>query len=88
MEQIPQCMNQIGLIPPYNRAEILLARSSILEWTLDELRSLTQAADRDLRGKTPKGARMKESLNLRDLHGIGSFMSSRLILTLLGMLTR
>jgi hypothetical protein len=31
---------------------------------------------------------MKESLNHRDLHGIGSFASSRLLLTLVGMLTR
>ena len=81
-------MSRIGLIPPFNRVQILLARSAILEWTVDELRNLVQISERELRDKIPKGARMKESLNHRDLHGIGSFVSSRLLLTLLGMLTR
>ena len=46
-----------------------------------------RAAGREIRCRIPKGARMKESLNHRDLHGIGTLSSSRFLLELLGMLT-
>ena len=34
---MPQCTENVDLIPPYNRARILLAYSSVLEWTAEEL---------------------------------------------------
>ena len=86
-KRMPQCMENIDLIPPYNRARILLAYSSVLEWTAEELQRLVRAAERQIRCRIPKGARMKESLNHRDLHGIGTLASSRFLLELLGMLT-
>lgn len=39
-----------------------------------------------IRCKIPRSARMKESLNHRDLHGIGTLPYSRFLLALLGML--
>ncbi len=83
----PQCLDNVYLIPPYNRAQIVLAHSSVLEWTAEELQRLVRLAEKQIRGKIPKGARMKESLNHRDLHGIGTLASSRFLLVLLGMLT-
>ena len=67
---MPQCTENVDLIPPYNRARILLAYSSVLEWTAEELQRLVRAAERQIRCRIPKGARMKESLNHRDLHGV------------------
>ena len=85
---MPQCLENIDLIPCYNRARILLAYSSVLEWVAEELQRLVRAAERQIRCRIPKGAmRMKESLNHRDLHGIGTLASSRFLLALLGTLT-
>ena len=85
---MPQCLENIDLIPSYNRARILLAYSSVLEWVAGELQRLVRAAERQIRCRIPKGAmRMKESLNHRDLHGIGTLASSRFLLALLGTLT-
>jgi len=85
----PQCLTGIDMIPPYEKVNLLLQYSKILEWSLAELRSLVHAAEAQMRGKIPRGTRMKESLNHRDQHGIGtaSAVSSRFMLTILGMLT-
>ncbi len=82
-----QCLVNIDLIPPFYRAEIVLANSFILEWSARELRSLVHRGEAQIRHKIPRGARMKESLNHRDLHGVGTLPFSRFLLSLLTMLT-
>ena len=48
-KMMPQCMENIDLIPPYNRARILLAYSSVLEWTAEELQRLVRTAEKQIR---------------------------------------
>ena len=64
-----------------------MAKSAVLEWTASELATIVKSAEVQIRGKIPKGARMKESLNHRDLHGIGTLTSSRFLTSMLAMLT-
>ena len=84
---LPHCLQGIEMIPPYEKVQILQDYSNILNWTLSELRDLVHKAEAQMRGKIPRGARMKESLNHRDQNGIGTLTSSRFILSILGMLT-
>ena len=42
---MPQCTENVDLIPPYNRARILLAYSSVLEWTAEELQGPNSIED-------------------------------------------
>ncbi len=86
-KSLRHCLADIDLIPPFYRAEIVLANSFILEWSAKELRRLVRRAERQIRSKIPRGARMKESLNHRDLHGVGTLPFSRFLLSLLTMLT-
>ena len=51
------------------------------------MRRLVLGAESQLRGRIPRGARMKESINHRDQHGVGTLTSSRFLLSVLGMLT-
>ncbi len=89
----PHCLEGVELIPRSERAQILLAHSEVLEWIVEELRLLTHRAEATvLRQKFPAasiqrraGARFdKESLNHRDLHGVGSMPSTRFLLSVLG----
>lgn len=64
-----------------------MAYGEIIEWTVDGLRLLVQKCDRELHEKLPRNSKMKESLNHRDFYGIGSLTSSRLLLSLLSMIT-
>ena len=84
---LPHCLLGIEMIPPYQKVQILTEYAKILNWTLSELRELVHGAEAQMRGKIPRGARMKESLNHRDQSGIGTLASSRFILSILGMLT-
>ena len=86
-ESMPQCLENIELVPAYERVHILLAKSSILEWIADEFCRIVKHAEEQMRDKIPKGARMKESLNHRDLYGIGTLPTSRFLLSFLGLLT-
>ena len=54
-----------------------MARAGLLEWAAGEFRRLVRAAEDQIRDKIPKGAKMKESLNHRDLHGVGTLSYSR-----------
>lgn len=83
----PQCLDNVHLIPPHAQAHLLLAQSAMLEWTAQELSKMVKSAELAIRGKIPKGARMKESINHRDLHGVGTLTSSRFLMSLLAMLT-
>ena len=67
------------MIPPRSQAHLLLAKSSMLEWTATEMSHLVKMAECQIRGKIPKGARMKESLNHRDLYGLDTLTSSRFV---------
>ena len=67
------------MIPPRSQAYLLLAKSSMLEWTATEMSHLVKMAECQIRGKIPKGARMKESLNHRDLYGLDTLTSSRFV---------
>ncbi len=84
----PQCLSNVHLIPQKLQARLLLSKASLLEWTASELASIVKIAEIQIRGKIPKGARMKESLNHRDLHGVGTLTSSRFLTSLLAMLVR
>ena len=86
-QAMPQCLENIMLVPAYERANILLAKSSILEWIADEFCRMVKHAEEQMKNKIPKGARMKESLNHRDLYGIGTLSTSRFLLSFLGLLT-
>ena len=87
IQPAPQCLDHVQLIPPQSQARLLLAKSAVLEWTASELAQIVKSAEVQIRGKIPKGARMKESLNHRDLHGIGTLTSSRFLTSMLAMLT-
>ena len=78
IEPAPQCLDHVHLIPPQSQARLLLAKSAVLEWTASELAEIVKSAEVQIRGKIPKGARMKESLNHRDLYGLDTLTSSRL----------
>ena len=84
----PQCLDDVDLIPAYNRARIVLAHSSILEWTTAELQRLVRAAAAEMDGRIPRGARAKESANQRDLRGVATLPCTRFLLVLLAMLTK
>ena len=84
---VPQCLDMLDMLPSYDKAQLTLATSKILDWSLEELRRLVVSAESQIKGKIPRGARMKESLNHRDQNGVGSLASSRFLLSLLGMLT-
>ena len=77
IEPAPQCLDNVHLTPPKIQARLLIAKSSVLEWTAKELSKIVKNAEIQIRGKIPKGARMKESLNHRDLHGVGTLTTSR-----------
>ena len=83
----PSCLKQVHLTPPRVQALLLMSKAGLLEWTAQELASIVKDAETQLRGKIPKGARMKESLNHRDLHGVGTLSSSRFLTSYLAMLT-
>ncbi|QQP57480.1 Uncharacterized protein FKW44_002489, partial [Caligus rogercresseyi] len=83
---LPHCLDDIAIIPPYNRAEILVEHSKTLEWTARELNRLVSEASSKIGSRIPKGVRMKESINHRDQHGIATLSSSRFLLSLIGML--
>ncbi|XP_040568701.2 LOW QUALITY PROTEIN: E3 ubiquitin-protein ligase HERC2-like [Lepeophtheirus salmonis] len=83
---LPQCLSHIAIIPAYNRAQIILEYSNTLEWIAKELNRLVAEATVKIGSRIPKGARMKESINHRDQHGIGTLSSSRFLLSLIGML--
>ena len=83
----PSCLHQVHLTPPRVQALLLMSKAGLLEWTAQELASIVKDAETQLRGKIPKGARMKESLNHRDLHGVGTLSSSRFLTSYLAMLT-
>ena len=85
--EMPQCLDNVQLVPPYSRAQIILAKSAVIEWAADEFSRLVRCADDQILEKIPKGARMKESLNHRDLHGVGTLSYSRFLLSLLGILS-
>ena len=87
VQPAPQCLDHVHLIPPQSKSRLLLAKSAVLEWTASELATIVKSAEVQIRGKIPKGARMKESLNHRDLHGIGTLTSSRFLTSMLAMLT-
>ena len=84
---VPHCLEMLDMLPSYEKAQLTLAFSRIIEWSLQELRRLVVSAESQIKGKIPRGARMKESLNHRDQNGVGSLASSRFLLSLLGMLT-
>ena len=86
-QTLPQCLENIALVPAYDRASVLLAKSSVLEWIADEFCRIVKNAEGQMRNKIPKGARMKESLNHRDLYGIGTLPTTRFLLSFLGLLT-
>ncbi|CAB4065719.1 HERC2 [Lepeophtheirus salmonis] len=67
-------------------AQIILEYSNTLEWIAKELNRLVAEATVKIGSRIPKGARMKESINHRDQHGIGTLSSSRFLLSLIGML--
>ena len=73
----PGSTEGIELAPPYLRVQVILARAGLLEWAAGEFRRLVRAAEDQIRDKIPKGAKMKESLNHRDLHGVGTLSYSR-----------
>ena len=58
----------------------------MLEWTATEMSHLVKMAECQIRGKIPKGARMKESLNHRDLYGLDTLTSSRFVYTFVSCL--
>ena len=78
----PGSTEGIELAPPYLRVQVILARAGLLEWAAGEFRRLVRAAEDQIRDKIPKGAKMKESLNHRDLHGVGTLSYSRYVHTL------
>ena len=84
---VPHCLDMLDMLPSYDKAQLTLAFSKIIDWSLQELRRLVVSAECQMKGKIPRGARMKESLNHRDQNGVGSLASSRFLLSLLGMLT-
>ena len=84
---VPQCLDMVDMLPSYDKAALTISYSRIIEWSLAELRQLVLAAEAGMRGKIPRGARMKESLNHRDQHGVATLASSRFLLSLLGVLT-
>ena len=63
-----------------------MARASLLEWAVSEFSGLVRQAEDQIREKIPKGARMKESLNHRDLHGVATLPYSRFMLSLMGII--
>ena len=83
----PQVLQDLVMLPPYDKTRLTLAHSRVLEWSTEELRLLVHGAEAAMRGKIPRGARMKESLNHRDQNGVGSLACSRFLLSLLGLLT-
>ena len=87
IEPAPQVLDNVHLIPPRSQAHLLITKSSMLEWTASEMSQLVKNAESQIRGKIPKGARMKESLNHRDLYGIDTLTSSRFLTSLLSMIT-
>ena len=87
IEPAPQCLDNVHLTPPKSQARLLIAKSQLLEWSAGELSKIVKNAEIQIRGKIPKGARMKESLNHRDLHGVGTLTSSRFLTSLLSILT-
>ena len=74
---VPQCCEMLDMLPCYDKAQLSLAYSGIIDWSLAELRRLVTSAESSMRGKIPRGARMKESLNHRDQHGVASLSCSR-----------
>ena len=84
---VPPCLDMLDMLPSYDKAQLTLSYSKIIEWSLSELRKLIFAAESQIRGKIPRGARMKESLNHRDQNGVGTLTCSRFLLSLLGMMT-
>ena len=85
---VPQCLAGLQLLPPYDKASLQLAYSRVLDWSMAELRRLVGGAELQVRGRIPRGARMKESVNCRDQAGVGSLQpDSRFLLTILAMLS-
>ena len=83
----PQVLEDLSMLPPYDKTCLTLAFGRLLDWSSEELRSLVHGAEAAMRGKIPRGARMKESLNHRDQNGVGSLACSRFLLSMLGLLT-
>ena len=83
----PQVLEELTMLPPYDKTCLTLAYSRVLDWSTEELRTLVHGAEAAMRGKIPRGARMKESLNHRDQNGVGSLPCSRFLLSILGLLT-
>ena len=76
---VPPCLDMLDMLPSYDKAQLTLAYSAIIDWSMSELRRLVTSAEHQMRGKIPRGARMKESLNHRDQNGVGTLTSSRYI---------
>ena len=87
MAAVPPCLESLDMIPPYDKVQLTQANSRLIEWCLAELRRTAHEAETLMRGKIPRGARMKESLNHRDQNGVGTLACSRFLLSLFGMLT-
>ena len=85
VQTAPQVLDHVHLIPPQSQSQLLLSKAEVLEWTASELTETVKKAEIQIR--IPKGARMKESLNHRDLHGLATLTSSRFLTSLLAMLT-
>ncbi len=84
---VPPCLQSLEMIPPYEKVQLLLTNGRLIEWCLAELKRTAHEAEAQMRGKIPRGARMKETLNHRDQNGVGTMACSRFLLSLLGMLT-
>ena len=66
----PQVLEDLSMLPPYDKACLTLKYSKVLDWNMEELRRLVHGAEASMRGKIPRGARMKESLNHSDQNGV------------------
>lgn len=86
-DTMSQCLEDINLIPPSLKAEILIANANVLDWSAHSLALLVRKADSQVRGKAPKVARMKESLNHRDLQSSRTLPYARFLLGYLGMIS-
>ncbi|GAB6021505.1 E3 ubiquitin-protein ligase herc2 [Chamberlinius hualienensis] len=92
---LPHCLEDVKLIPPYDRAMMELTFAQLTSWTIGELRRLILEVDYQhrthntslLKHHLINSTKLKDSQNFRDRWHFGLQQTSRFVFTVLGMLT-
>uniref|UniRef100_T1IYS2 HECT-type E3 ubiquitin transferase n=1 Tax=Strigamia maritima TaxID=126957 RepID=T1IYS2_STRMM len=87
-DPIPQCLENVELIPPFDRALLKLTFSHLIVWTVDELRALVHETETQIRLRSGRGGALPKDSRNKDRHRTAAFLSNaRVLIMLLGLLT-